>query len=94
LTGSLNDRNNKTDRELTKITSNDCMTLLTQDDINILKDGVFASFKDEISTVISGMSTTSTSNDAFKSGIHIQIKEHNKEMKQTMQAIKTMIMSM
>jgi hypothetical protein len=70
------------------------MTLLTQDDLKTLKDEICAQFKDAISSAISGMSTASTSNDAFQSGINDQIKEHNREMHETMHAMKSMMMSM
>jgi hypothetical protein len=84
----------KPEDEQTKITTNDSMTLLTQDDLKTLKDEICAQFKDEISSAISSMSTASTSNDAFQSDIQKQITQQNKEMHDTMHAMKTMMMSM
>jgi hypothetical protein len=89
--------NEKTDEEETRTTTNDNMTILTQDDLRTLKEEICAQFKDEISTAISEMSSPTeqtTTNAALQQSITNQIQEHNKEMKETMQAMKMMMLSM
>jgi hypothetical protein len=83
----------------TKITANDAMTALTQEDLKSLKDDIKSQIKDEISTAISEMSmptatATESSNAAFQAEVTNQMKEYNREMRATMSSMQQMMMSM
>jgi hypothetical protein len=88
----------KTDDE-TKITANDGMTVLTQDDLKSFKDEIRAQFKDELSTAISAISTptahtSAVSNADFQLAITNQMQAYNREMNATMSSMQSMMMSM
>jgi len=84
--------------EETRITANDGMTVLTQDDLKSLKEEICAQFKDEISTAISEMSiptvATASSNADFQKAITTQMQAHNRDMQTTMASMQSMMMSM
>jgi hypothetical protein len=83
--------------EDTKMSATDGLTTITQDDLRTMKDELCAQFKDEISSAISGMSSSSeakTSNEQFQSQITDQITRHNDEMHETMKSMRSMMTSM
>jgi hypothetical protein len=88
--------NTKPDEE-TKISTQDGMTALTQDDLRSMKEEINAQMKLEISSAISELSINSaakSTNEAFEARINEEMKEHNKEMKDTMKSMQAMMMSM
>jgi hypothetical protein len=80
----------------TKLSANNGLTVLTRDNLTSMKDEICAQFKDELSSAISEMSINSdykTANKAFRLDMNKQIQAHNQEMKDTMHAMKTMMVS-
>jgi hypothetical protein len=88
---------NTSDEVETKLSGNDGQTVLTQDDLASLKEEICAQFKAEISSTISELSIPSeykTYTETIQAGMNEQIQEHNKEMKETMTAMRTMMLTM